>query len=50
MSEPERTAPRNISRNTDAGIAHTIIATMTPLRKKIPGAIVVDVFALLEAL
>lgn len=50
VSDPDRTVPRNIARNTGAGIAHTIIATMTPLRKKIPGAIVVDVFALLEAL
>lgn len=50
VSAPERTAPRNISRNTDAGIAHTVIATMTPLRRTPPGAVVVDVFELLEAL
>lgn len=50
VSDPERTAPRNIARNTDAGIAHTIIATMAPLRRTVPGTIVVDVFALLEAL
>jgi hypothetical protein len=51
VSDPTRTATRNMSRNGDAGIDHTIIATMTPLlRKKIAGAIVVDVFALLEAL
>lgn len=50
VSNPEKTAPRNIARNSDAGISHTIIATMTPLRRTPPGAIVVDVFALLEAL
>lgn len=50
VSDPERTAPRNMSRNTDAGIAHTVIATMTPLRRTPPGAVVVDVFDLLEAL
>jgi len=50
VSDPERTAPRNIARTDHAGIAHTIIATMTPLRRTPPGAIVVDVFELLEAL
>lgn len=50
VSDPQRSAPRNIARNDDAGIAHTIIATMTPLRRTPPGAIVVDIFALLEAL
>jgi len=50
VSDPDRTATRNISRNTEAGIAHTIIATMTPLRRKILGVVVMDVFALMEAL
>lgn len=50
VSDPKRTAIRNIVRNTDAGIAHTIIATVTPLRRQVPGAVIVDVFALLEAL
>lgn len=50
VSDPTRTATRNITRNDDAGIARTIIATMTPLRRKVAGAIVIDVFALLEAL
>lgn len=50
VREPDRTAPRNIARNGDAGIAHTVIATMTPLRRTPPGAVVVDVFNLLEAL
>jgi hypothetical protein len=50
VSDPERTAPRNIARNDDAGITNTIIATMTPLRRTPPGAVVVDVFALLETL
>jgi hypothetical protein len=50
VSNPDRTATRNIARNTEAGVAHTIIATTTPLRRKMPGAVIVDVFALLEAL
>lgn len=50
VSDPDRTAMRNLSRNGAAGIAHTIIATMSPLRRKTPGTIVVDVFPLLEAL
>ena len=50
VSDPDRTALPNIARNTDAGIDHTIIATTTPLRRKVPGAIIVDVFALMEAL
>lgn len=50
VSDPHRTAPSNIARNKDAGIAHTIIATMTPWRRIPPGVVVMDVFALLEAL
>lgn len=50
VSAPEKTAPRNFEGNTAAGISHTVIATMTPLRRTVSGAIVVDVFALLEAL
>jgi len=48
VSDPRRTAPNNIARNAEAGVPHTIIATMTPLHCK--GAVVVDVFELLEAL
>lgn len=50
VSDPHRTAPRNVSRNNEAGVAHTIIATMAPLRRKVAGVISVDVFALMEAL
>lgn len=48
VSDPRRTAPKNIARNAEAGVAHTIIASMTPLHCK--GAVVIDVFELLEAL
>lgn len=48
VSDPGRTAPNNIARNKQAGVAHTIVATLAPLHCK--GVIVVDVFDLLEAL
>jgi hypothetical protein len=48
VSDPTRTAPKNVASNAEAGVAHTIIASTTPLHCK--GAIVIDVFALLEAL
>lgn len=50
VSDPNKTAARNLARNDDVGVAYTIIATMTPLRRTLPGALVVDVFALLDAL
>lgn len=50
VASPEKGGKRNSELNAAAGVAHTVIATMTPLRKTLLGAIVVDVFDLLEAL
>lgn len=50
VSAPGKTGARNSERNAAVGVSHTVIATMTPLRRTPPGAIVVGVFALLEAL
>jgi hypothetical protein len=49
VSSPEKTARSNVEKNAAAGVAHTIIATTTPLRHKPKGAILIDVFELLEA-
>ena len=50
VSRAEKTAKSNAEKNAAVGITYSVIATLLPLRHKPKGAIVVDVFELLEAL
>jgi hypothetical protein len=50
VSTPAKTAHANAEKNIAAGVAYTVIATMTPLQRTPKSALAVDVFELLEAL